>query len=155
MSKDIQIARRREQVQRLLLRRLSVNEIAKSIYPQVDERTINRDISAIRRVNEKWWSSNSKVRARMMHYLKERLDAMSEVIREGWRVVDESGDNLKMRISGLNVVLGGEKALGDILGVSGVSMMDLEVQDKLEVLDKELTELRRIASIAERNRIEA
>jgi len=55
----------------------------------------------------------------------------------------------------LNVVLGGEKALGDILGVSGVSMMDLEVQDKLEVLDKELTELRRIASIAERNRIEA
>ncbi len=155
MSKDIQIARRREQVQRLLLRRLSVNEIAKSIYPQVDERTINRDISAIRRVNEKWWSSNSKVRARMMHYLKERLDAMSEVIREGWRVVDESGDNLKMRISGLNVVLGGEKALGDLLGVSGVSMMDLEVQDKLEVLDKELTELRRIASIAERNRIEA
>ena len=155
MSKDIQIARRREQVQRLLLRRLSVSEIAKSIYPQVDERTINRDISAIRRVNEKWWSSNSKVRARMMHYLKERLDAMSEVIREGWRVVDESGDNLKMRISGLNVVLGGEKALGDILGVSGVSMMDLEVQDKLEVLDKELTELRRIASIAERNRIEA
>jgi|TARA_B100002003_G_C13951423_1_gene461270 hypothetical protein len=155
LSKDIQIARRREQVQRLLLRRLSVNEIAKSIYPQVDERTINRDISAIRRVNEKWWSSNSKVRARMMHYLKERLDAMSEVIREGWRVVDESGDNLKMRISGLNVVLGGEKALGDLLGVSGVSMMDLEVQDKLEVLDKELTELRRIASIAERNRIEA
>ena len=155
MSKDIQIARRREQVQRLLLRRLSVSEIAKSIYPQVDERTINRDISAIRRVNEKWWSSNSKVRARMMHYLKERLDAMSEVIREGWRVVDESGDNLKMRISGLNVVLGGEKALGDLLGVSGVSMMDLEVQDKLEVLDKELTELRRIASIAERNRIEA
>jgi hypothetical protein len=155
LSKDIQIARRREQVQRLLLRRLSVSEIAKSICPQVDERTINRDISAIRRVNEKWWSSNSKVRARMMHYLKERLDAMSEVIREGWRVVDESGDNLKMRISGLNVVLGGEKALGDILGVSGVSMMDLEVQDKLEVLDKELTELRRIASIAERNRIEA
>ena len=155
MSKDIQIARRREQVQRLLLRRLSVNEIAKPVYPQVDERTINRDISAIRRVNEKWWSSNSKVRARMMHYLKERLDAMSEVIREGWRVVDESGDNLKMRISGLNVVLGGEKALGDLLGVSGVSMMDLEVQDKLEVLDKELTELRRIASIAERNRIEA
>ena len=75
MSKDIQIARRREQVQRLLLRRLSVNEIAKSIYPQVDERTINRDISAIRRVNEKWWSSNSKVRAGRMHYLKERLDA--------------------------------------------------------------------------------
>ena len=155
MSKDIQIALRREQIQRLLVRGLSVSEIAKSIDHQVDERTISRDIGAIRRINEKWWASNSEVKARMMHYLKERIDAMREVIREGWLVVYESRDNLKMRVSGLNVVLGGEKALGDILGVSGVSMMDLEVQDKLEVLDKELTELRRIASIAERNRIEA
>jgi len=62
----------------------------------------------------------------MMRYLKERVDAMIGAIREGWAVVDESKDNLKMRISGLNVILGGERALTELLGFSGVSMLEVD-----------------------------
>ena len=60
-----------------------------------------------------------------------------------------------MKVAGLNAVLGAEKALDDLLGFSGISMMEMEVQDKLEHLDVEVTDLRRLAGIAERNRIPA
>ena len=147
--KDVVIARRREQVQRLLIRGLSASEIANSVAPPVSEVTVKRDIAWIRRLNEDWYRKNSQVRPRMMRYLKERIDAMSEVGREGWLVVYEAKEDLKSRVSGLNVVLGAEKALGELVGFARVSLLDPEVQDRLEEVNSELAELRRLAHVAE------
>ncbi|MBI2184985.1 MAG: hypothetical protein HYU39_08525 [Thaumarchaeota archaeon] len=155
MAENIGIARRREQVQRLLIRGLSASEIANSIVPPVSEVTVKRDIAWIRKMNEDWWRSNSQVKARMMRYLKERLDAMREVGREGWLVVYEARDDLRMRVSGLNVVLGAEKAIGELLGFTGISLTDLEVQDRLEKMDVEITDLRRLVHLAENHALSA
>lgn len=153
MSKSVGMAHRREQVQRLLIRGLSAGEIANSITPPVSEVTVKRDIAWIRRMNERWWRDNSQVKARMMRYLKERIDAMREVIREGWLVGYEAKDDLRMRVAGLNVVLGAEKALSELFGFAGLSLIDLEVQEKLQKVDSELIELRRLAHLAESNTI--
>ena len=83
--------------------------------------------------------------------MKERLDSLQEIIREGWQVVQHSNDDLKMKVSGLNVLLGAERTLSEMLGFARISMLDLEVQERLEKTDVELTKLRRLAGIAEKN----
>jgi transposase len=54
LASKAEIARRREQVQKLLIRGLSASEIAMSVQPPVNERTIKRDIRWIRRINAEW-----------------------------------------------------------------------------------------------------
>lgn len=155
MTKDVGIAHRREQVQRLLIRGLSAREISNSVSPPVSEITVNRDIHWIKRMNEKWWQENSHIKVRMMRYLKERIDAISEISREAWLVVYDAKDDLRMKVSGLNIVLGAEKTLSELMGFAGLSVIELEVQDRMEKMDVELAELRRLAGIAERNYIQA
>lgn len=151
----VSVAARREQVQRLLVKGFSAREIAGSVDPPVSEITVKRDMAWVRKQNAKWWAANSRVEARMASYLKERVDALQGVVREGWLIIAASRDDLKTRVSGLNAVLGAEKALCDLLGFSGITMLDLEAQEKLDAMDKQLEELRRSAGIAKNNRIEA
>lgn len=89
-----------------------------------------------------------------MDYMKERIDALHEIAREGWLVVYEAKEDLKGRVSGLNVVLGAEKALSAALGFIGITLKDVETQENLEKIKSEVAELKRLAGIAERNKIE-
>lgn len=138
-------------MERLLVRGLSTSEIAQSIDPPVDERTVQRDIARIRRAQAAWWRDNSQLGLRLAHYLKEQLDILRELMREGWLVAFEAKENLKTRVAGLNVVLGAAKAVNEVLGFTGVSMRDEEMQQAIVRNDREIANLKRLVLLAQGN----
>lgn len=74
--------------------------------------------------------------------------------RDGWLVVYEAKGDLKARVYGLNVVLGAEKGLNELLGFVGMTLKDVEMQEKLEKIRSEIAELKRLAGIVDKNDIE-
>lgn len=127
-----------------MVRGLSVLEISRSLDPPVDVRTVQRDILAIKSANREWWKQNSGIKARMINYLKETIDALREVIREAW-LIHYNAEDARPKIAALKVIIRAEMSLAELLGISGMSLLTQEVMDKMEEVDSEIAELRKLA----------
>lgn len=152
MADRLQIAQRREQVQRLLTMRLSTSEIANSL--GVPFSTVRKDITWLRRFNARWWEEHSTVKARLAEYLHNSVRSYEEILREGWASVYALREEPKAKLGALSVVLGAQKALDELFGFTGVTMADLEAQEQLSRLQSEFAEIKRLAGIAQNNTIQ-
>ncbi|MBI4258690.1 MAG: hypothetical protein HY619_07025 [Thaumarchaeota archaeon] len=148
VAKSLDVLRRREQVQSLMARGLSALEIHGSVDPKVSLKTIRRDMAWIQRQEEQWWRENTELRTRMKRYFKRRLSAMTEITKEAWLALQDAGRDVKLRIGALNAILGAERAMTGLLGFTGITALDIEVQEKIAQVDQELAELRKLARIA-------
>lgn len=123
-------------------------EIHGSVDPKVSLKTIRRDMAWIQRQEEQWWRENTELRTRMKRYFKRRLSAMTEITKEAWLALQDAGRDVKLRIGALNAILGAERAMNGLLGFTGITALDIEVQEKIAQVDQELAELRKLARIA-------
>ena len=69
-------------------------------------------------------------------------------------MVYEAKEDWKSRVYGLNIVLRAERDLSEILGFVGITLKDIELQERLEKLRSEVDGLKRLAGSAEKNNIE-
>lgn len=81
-SKQKEIRNRRRFIQRLYLRKLSIEEIAEKV--GVDEKTVDRDLAVIREECNKLLRSSLEFREKIQDVVQEYLLATDEVIREFW-----------------------------------------------------------------------
>ena len=154
MSGKTVITDRREQVRRLLIRGLSAKEIVDSLENKWSLPTVNRDISEINSQRRKWWSENSTLNERLGRYLKERMDTFKEVEKEAWRIHYEAdADNFRAKTSALALIIHAEEEINSTLGLSGTSLNEQEMQEKISQVETELSEIRGLLKVAGSNKI--
>lgn len=145
---QFQLTERREKVYHDFLKGLSGREIKEQLSQQgsrVDLRTVYRDIEAIQKQNQEWYKHNSTLQTRMERIFKQQVDAKTEILKEAWRtyyLADKPGT----KTLALSVALNASRAIDELMGFAGMTPMQIELQQKMEVLDAELKGLRELAS---------
>ena len=155
MAHRAAIIQRRSKVRRLYIMGFSPTETKNSLDNKYSLSTINRDIKQIENERVDWFSKNSKLKDRLPHYFKERLDNSDEIKREAWTIYHDSNSSAKIKLGALHVVLSAETHLSELLGFTGGQSVinTLEVHERLDELEKQLSEIREIAKHAASNNI--
>jgi len=121
----------------------------------VSTSTIYSDLAAVRNEQAKWWSENQDLKERARNYLKQLLDGLDQIIKEGWSLLESKEfvmeldakkmrfiPTFKMRI--LDLI---RKAIVDkagILGLHHITIRDLEMRSDLEEVKKLYEELKQV-----------
>jgi hypothetical protein len=113
-----EIAERQERAWHLVVvRRLTEREVAQLLH--VDERTIRRDLTAMRGRGTKALASMAAQR-NVMQLAAEMWAQLSAVLREAWVSVQASRDDSSVRVRALNTVRATVKDMADIMQSLGL-----------------------------------
>lgn len=146
-QESIAVVERLEYVYQYMLIGLTARQIQvylKSKGIAVTTRTVERDIQKLRAKNAEWYKQNRTIQKRMENIFKESLDAKREIFKEAWLTYVQA-DKAVMKTMALTVALNASKAADELLGFTGLTPMQIELQEKLEILDAEIKGLREFA----------
>ncbi len=115
--------------------------------PRPSIATIKRDLETLREDNATWFNQNRRLKARMSEYLKRSVDVLNECIREAFVEHYKEGTKTypdpRIRLNALNVILGAQRQINEVLGFLGANISDLEISERIDELETDTEDMKR------------
>ncbi len=139
MTTQAEVRERRLRVYRYRQRGLAIVEIARLEHRAPSR--IKEDLRILKQEGRRFFTQDARLRERLANHFWDSLNALLEVEREAWLQYGDAKENVAVRLYALTVVHKVRRSINDLLGLTGLSLREMEREERLGRLEKHADEV--------------